>query len=145
MTRCLDDCAVFIAVMSKNYCNSEYCKLEIEEARVKGMSIIPIFIEDVEESEMSRVTREVFRNYTRTKFVLKEGIYKLNLDWENVCESIIQYNGGNEVAPIDKLSAYKMFYLCVLPSLSWIVIELNLIWSKSCIWWRISAPSPPPR
>ena len=90
MTRRLDDCAVFIAVMSRNYCNSEYCKLEIEEARVKGMSIIPIFIEDVEESEMSRVTREVFRNYTRTKFVLKEGIYKLNLDWENVCESIIQ-------------------------------------------------------
>ena len=53
------------------------------------MSIILIFIEDVEESEMSRVTRDVIRNYTRTKFVLKEGINRLNLDWENVCESII--------------------------------------------------------
>ena len=90
MTRCLDDCAVFIAVMSRNYCNSEYCKLEIEEARVKGMPIILIFIEKVEEDYMSRVTREVFRNYTRAKFVFEDGVYRLNADWKFVCESVIQ-------------------------------------------------------
>ena len=90
MTRCLDDCAVFIAVMSRNYCNSEYCKLEIEEARVKGMPIVLIFKEKVEEDYMSRVTREVFRNYTRAKFVFEDGAYRLNLDWGKACESIVQ-------------------------------------------------------
>ena len=52
MIRCLDDSAVFIAVMSKNYCNSDYCKLEIEQARLQGKPIILIFIEEVEEAEI---------------------------------------------------------------------------------------------
>ena len=89
MNRCLDECAVFIAVVSRNYCTSDYCKLEIEEARVKRMPIILIFIEKVEEDYMNRVTKEVFRNYTRAKFVFKEGAYILNLDWREVCESIV--------------------------------------------------------
>ena len=72
MILCLDDCAMFIAVMSRNYYNSEYCKLEIQEARFKGMPIVLIFIEKVEDY-MSRVTREVFRKYTRAKFLFENG------------------------------------------------------------------------
>ena len=90
MIRCLDDSAVFIAIMSKNYCNSDYCKLEIEQARLQGKAIILIFIEEVEEEEMTLVIREVFKKYTRAKFVLEGGFYKLQPDWECVCESIIQ-------------------------------------------------------
>ena len=90
MLRCLDECSVFIAVMSRNYCNSEHCKREIEEARVLGMPILLIFIEHVDEENMSRVTREVFRYYTRANFIMEEGVYRLNMDWETVCESIIQ-------------------------------------------------------
>ena len=90
MLRCLDRCSVFIAVMSRNYCNSEHCQREIEEARVFGMPIILIFIEHVDEEDMSRVTREVFRYYTRANFIMEEGVYRLNMDWESVCESIIQ-------------------------------------------------------
>ena len=90
MIRCLDDSAVFIAVMSKNYCNSDYCKLEIEQARLQGKAIILIFIEEVAEEEMTLVIREVFRKYTRVKFVFEGGFYKLQPDWKCVCESIIQ-------------------------------------------------------
>ena len=72
MTRCLDDCAVLNAVISRNFCDNEYCNLETKEAHVKGMPIILTFIEDVEEDDMSRVTRDVFRNYTWTKFVLED-------------------------------------------------------------------------
>ena len=90
MIRCLDDSAVFIAVMSKNYCSSDYCKLEIEQARLQGKAIILIFIEEVAEEEMTLVIREVFKKYTRVKFVVDNGFYKLQPDWGCVCESIIQ-------------------------------------------------------
>ena len=90
MLRCLDECSVFITVMSRNYCNSEHYKREIEEARVLGMPILRIFIEHVDEENMSRVTREVFRYYTRANFVMEEGVHRLNMDWESVCDSIIQ-------------------------------------------------------
>ena len=67
IARCLENCAIVVAVMSKNYCRSFYCKLEIEQARIMGKSVIMIFIEDVEETEMSEVMKEVFRNFTRVK------------------------------------------------------------------------------
>ena len=89
MIRCLDDSAVFIAVMSKNYCNSDYCRLEIEQARLQGKPIILIFIEEVAQEDMTLVIREVFRKYTRVKFVLQDGVYYLQPDWKFVCESII--------------------------------------------------------
>ena len=87
--RCLDDSAVFIAVMSKKYCNSDYCRLEIEQARLQRKPIILIFIEEVAEADMTLVIREVFRKFTRVKFVLQDGVYHLQPDWKIVCESII--------------------------------------------------------
>ena len=90
MIRCLDDSAVFIAVMSKNYCSSDYCKLEIEQARLQRKPIILIFIEEVEEARMTLVIREVFRNYTRIKFMRDNGVYKIQPDWQHVCQAIIQ-------------------------------------------------------
>ena len=90
MIRCLDESAVFIAVVSKNYCNSEYCKLEIEQAHLQGKPIILIFIEEVKEEEMTLVIRQVFRNNTRVKFVFEEGHYRLQPDRDHVCKSIMQ-------------------------------------------------------
>ena len=80
---------MFIAVMSKNYCNSGYCRLEIEQARLQGKPIILIFIEEVAEEDMTLVIREIFRKYTRVKSVLQDGVYHLQPDWKFVCESII--------------------------------------------------------
>ena len=51
--------------MSLDNCKNIYCKLEIEEARIMVKPVIMIFIEDVDEKEMS----EVFRNFTRVKIV----------------------------------------------------------------------------
>ena len=101
MARCLDDCAMFIVVMSRNYCNSEYCKVELEEARVKGMPVILIFIEKVEQDYMSRVTREVFRNYNYVVYTtsfLKRTTYK-NLD----------FSEKNNIYSIVKLQTKKTF------------------------------------
>ena len=76
--------------MSLNYCKSLYCKLEIEQARIMGKTVIMIFIEDVEEMEMSVVMKEVFRNFTRVKIVYEGEGYQSQPDWPYVCQSIIQ-------------------------------------------------------
>ena len=53
------------------------------------MPILLIFIEHVDEEDISRVTREVFMYNTQANFVMEERVYRLNMNWESVCESII--------------------------------------------------------
>ena len=90
ITRCLDNCALVVAVMSLNYCKSYYCKQEIEQARIMGKPMIMIFIEDVDEKEMSEPMKEVFRNFARVKIVDVGDGFKSEPDWPFVCKSIIQ-------------------------------------------------------
>ena len=53
--------------------------------------IILIFIEEVPENEMTLVIREVFRNYTRVKFVSEDGMnYRLEPNWEQVCKAVVE-------------------------------------------------------
>ena len=90
MSRCIEESAVFVAVISENYCKSDHCQIEIAEARTTGKPILLIFKEHVAEDKMRIVIREIFRNFTRIKFVEEEGQYRIQPGWEQVCESIIQ-------------------------------------------------------
>ena len=80
-----------IAVMSKKYCKSFYCKLEMEQARLLQKPVIMVFIENIAENEMSEVMREVFRNFTRVKITVVGEQYQTQPDWPYVCRSIIQF------------------------------------------------------
>ena len=90
ITRCLENCALVVVVMSLHYCKSIYCKLEIEQARIMGKPVIMVFIEDVDETEMSELMKEVFRNFARVKVVADGERYRSEPDWPIVCQSIIQ-------------------------------------------------------
>lgn len=87
---CLQECAVVVVVMSRNYCKSDYCKLELEQSRLMHKPIIIIVKEEVKEEEMNAVTKEIFRHFTRIRFILENGQSRLQRDWEDVCLSIIQ-------------------------------------------------------
>ena len=87
--RCLEKTAVVVAAISRNFCHSYYCKQELEEARIMDKPVILVFIEDVEENEMSDVMREIFRNFTRVKIVRQDSAYQSQPDWPHVCRSII--------------------------------------------------------
>ena len=89
MIKCLEDSAIFVAVVSRSFCKSDYCKRETEEAHLKRMPIILIFIEEVEVEQMSRVIQEVFQHFTRVKLVYDEGQFRLQPDIERVCDSIM--------------------------------------------------------
>ena len=88
--RMLDECAVIVVVLSKTYCNSEYCKHEIEQARLMRKPIVIISKEFVEESEMNGVIKETFKHFTRVIFRFEEDDFRLQQDWEYICQSIIQ-------------------------------------------------------
>ena len=88
--RCLSVSEVFVAVISRNYCNSRFCHFEIDHAHLLKKPIILIFMEHVEEDAMNLATREVFETFTRTKFVLEDGQYKIKPDWPEICKAIIQ-------------------------------------------------------
>ena len=88
--RMLEECAIFMVVLSKNYCHSDYCKLEIEQARLMRKPIVVIMKEFVEEEEMNGVIKETFKHFTRVTFMFQEENYRLDQSWEYICESIIQ-------------------------------------------------------
>ena len=77
-------------MISKNYCNSRFCRYEIEQADLLEMPFIPIFIEHVEEDNMSNVTRKVFEQLTRVTFAFADGQYTVHPSWSEVAESIVQ-------------------------------------------------------
>ena len=84
MERCVAESAVFVAVISKKYCNSYFWELEISEAQKTGKPIILILIEHVDENAMGIVIRDVFM-----KIVKEEGVYKLYPEWEQLCQAVI--------------------------------------------------------
>ena len=88
--RMLEDCAVFVVVLSKNYCFSDYCKHEIEQARLMRKPIVIIMKEVVDEGDMNGVIRETFKHFTRATFQFDGEELKLQQDWEYICESIIR-------------------------------------------------------
>ena len=90
MIACLKDSSVFLAVVSRRFCASHYCKLEIEQARVMEKPIILIYMEHVEENQMDPVTREIFNNFTRVRCVYENGQQVIQPGWKEICDAIIQ-------------------------------------------------------
>ena len=88
--RLLDDCVVVVIVLSTNYCKSEYCKHEIEQARLMRKPIFIIMKEFVEESEINGAIKETFKHFVRATFAFKEDDVRLQQDWEYICQCIIQ-------------------------------------------------------
>ena len=85
----LEESAIVVIVLSKNYCESDYCKMEIEQARLMNKPIVIILKENVSENDMNTVIKSVFHHFTRVIFKCEGGTYRLLHDWRFICKSII--------------------------------------------------------
>ena len=67
MRPCVAESAVFVAVMSNNYCKYYMysCQLEIFEARTTRKPTILIFLEPVDDDKMDVVMTDIFKNNAR--------------------------------------------------------------------------------
>ena len=89
ITRCLKGSSVFVAVISRNYCNSDYCKYEIQEARRMEKPIFLMFIEEVDQNYMDLRIWGIIRNYLHETIILDNGEYKPRLGWKYFCNFIL--------------------------------------------------------
>lgn len=90
MVNWLENSSVFIAVITSDYCASNFCKFEIEQAHLMRKPIILILKEHVEERDMSPITKQVFQHFTRVKCVFEDGQHRIQPDWKEICDAIIQ-------------------------------------------------------
>ena len=88
--RCVGQSEVFVAVVSKNYCESRYCRYEIEHAHLLERPIILVFKEHVPEENMNLICKEVFQTFTRVQFVYENEQPVLKPGWQQLCDSILQ-------------------------------------------------------
>ena len=90
MIQWLGNSSVFIAVITSEYCASDFCKFEIEQAHLMRKPIILIFKEHVDEAKMNPVIKQVFQHYTRIKCVFENGQHRIQPDWKEICDGVIQ-------------------------------------------------------
>jgi hypothetical protein len=81
--------SVLIVVASENFCQSVYCRGELEHALMQGKPIILMFIEQVEQELMPPTMREVYQRNVRIVWTFENGEYKMKTTWENVCKSVL--------------------------------------------------------
>jgi succinyl-CoA synthetase alpha subunit len=86
----LNKTCVIIAAVSKNFCHSVNCQNELEQAYVNGKPIILMFIEHVEQEQMSTTMKELYQRKVRIVWTLKNGENEMKTTWGNVCTSILE-------------------------------------------------------
>ncbi|XP_053400910.1 toll-like receptor 6 isoform X2 [Mercenaria mercenaria] len=93
--RCISESCVIIFVISKSFCASHWCEMELKEAHEMGKPIILLFKEEVNPDLMSRLLRTLFNRLTRAKLVEKDGLYELIPDWQSLGKSVIELAAKN--------------------------------------------------
>ncbi|KAL4218860.1 hypothetical protein ACF0H5_021448 [Mactra antiquata] len=87
--RCIEQCAVFLCVVSDSYCNSRYCVEEFNQATQMFKPVILMIKGDVDVDLMTPAMQQLFRYEVRMLWEDNNGVYRLKTSWENVCESIL--------------------------------------------------------
>jgi hypothetical protein len=87
--RCVTKSCTLIALASKNFCESEWCQIELREAYNLNIPIILLFKEDVEESLMSPTMLAVFKKFARAKLIAKDDTFETVPEWNQFVESVI--------------------------------------------------------
>jgi hypothetical protein len=88
--RCLEISAVIITVVSNEFCQSQYCVNELEQAYDLGKPILMIFVDMVDENEMTPIMRQLFKRYTRVNMRIIDGEVQIVPCWDRICRSILE-------------------------------------------------------
>lgn len=90
----IDESAVIILVVSRNFCLKEWCQKEIKEAYDQHKPIILIMLQDVDVKLMGEVLRKIFDRYTHARWIEdgRDGGH-LEPDWLRFCRVVITLAG----------------------------------------------------
>lgn len=91
--RCIEQSAVMLVVVSNAYCTSAYCRNEIETSVELDKPVVLLFLEEVNEANMPKVMRRVFKKCVRAKMNYVDGQLQVVPSWENICNSLLELIG----------------------------------------------------
>ncbi|XP_060553769.1 toll-like receptor 4 [Ruditapes philippinarum] len=101
--RCIKESCVGLFFVTTNFCQSQWCEMELRETYELNKPIILIFKEEIDTRIMSPLMLKIFQQFTRGKLVVTEhGDIQMIPDIQELSNSILKlaslrYNGNIEV------------------------------------------------
>ncbi|KAH3752109.1 hypothetical protein DPMN_186719 [Dreissena polymorpha] len=92
--RCTEDSAVTILAVSKNFCQKEWCRREVQETYDQSKPIVLLFLERVEPDEMGRVLRHLFSRYAHASWISDSNGGHIEPDWSILCDALLDLTVG---------------------------------------------------
>ena len=96
MIRCIESAKVVVFCVSESFCASEYCREEVMIADCTRTPAILLFLEEVNEKNMSKILQIYYKTSARCKIVVNEGKRYLYPHWNVLCRSVIELFANDE-------------------------------------------------
>lgn len=103
--RCLEMSGVMIAVVSHEFCESSYCRNEIQQAYSMEMPIMLLFMEEVNTEYMTPLLKSIFNRNTRISIKTVNDRIKVVPDWDTICGSILELASDRKPKPTGAAAA----------------------------------------
>ncbi|KAH3752067.1 hypothetical protein DPMN_186677 [Dreissena polymorpha] len=87
--RCIEDSAVIILAVSKQFCQKEWCRKEVQETYDQNKPIVLLFLEKVEPDEMGKVLRKLFSRYAHASWISDSNGGHIEPDWSILCDALL--------------------------------------------------------
>jgi hypothetical protein len=87
--RCISDSCVGLFFVTTNFCQSQWCEMELRETYESHKPIILIFKEEIDPSIMSPLMLKIFRQYTRAKIDFRDGQIQMIPNFNQLSKSIV--------------------------------------------------------
>ncbi|XP_053378295.1 toll-like receptor 2 [Mercenaria mercenaria] len=89
MVLCLQESAIVMLLLSRNFCHSEFCRMEFDMALLMKKPFILMMKEELDEKEMVPSLQQLFKRNTRLLWERQGNSFYLRTSWDNVCNSIL--------------------------------------------------------
>ncbi|KAH3750962.1 hypothetical protein DPMN_185502 [Dreissena polymorpha] len=87
--RCIEDSAVTILAVSKNFCQKEWCRKEVQETYDQNKPIVLLLLERVEPDDMGKVLRKLFSRYAHASWISDSNGGHIEPDWSILCDALL--------------------------------------------------------
>ncbi|XP_053403166.1 uncharacterized protein LOC128558276 [Mercenaria mercenaria] len=89
MVLCLQESVVVMLLLSRNFCQSEFCRMEFDMALHMKKPFILMMKEELDEKEMVPSLQQLFKRNTRLLWERQGNNFHPRTSWDNVCNSIL--------------------------------------------------------
>lgn len=89
--RCIEEATVIVCCVSKDFCESHWCKDEVFVAHCERKPIVLMFLEQVPVKTMPKTLQKLYMCHGRSKWTLNDkGEYILTPSWDSFCDTLCE-------------------------------------------------------